>query len=367
MSDSRQPDVIAPRDSAPSLAAAINAAYAKRHGYNFSYYRYGSTEKTADSRDSGVHGGAKADICSRNSARSGSQRRTAWCKLLVLWSALQEEETLVACPSDVVLFFDSDAYIAPNAIEVPFETWFRNVSVLRPSQLTASTFDKPLPKGSLQSWVLPSGWTNPAASIFFAANAPWSPQGPTSGTFAIVGVGSAVGRATVSALLATWWDLSEQGVTATGAISNAIQSHGWNWDLNHPYEQTPLMVAVEAADHARLFDLKAGDAAEAISHSPFLALASHVRILDTETFRDVPNQFIRHASSHEFLSRIDILRKAATGVGLDGAALFSAVSSLPVITFDTFAAESRLRDNFLRMTIDFNVMKLLSSGRVVRV
>ena len=43
MSDSRQPNVSVPRDSPPSLAAAINAAYAKRHGYKFSYYRYVST------------------------------------------------------------------------------------------------------------------------------------------------------------------------------------------------------------------------------------------------------------------------------------------------------------------------------------
>ena len=366
MSDSRQPNVSMPRDSPPSLAAAINAAYAKRHGYKFSFYRYVSTEETADSRQGGVHGGAKADICSRNSAHSGSQRRTAWCKLLVLWAALQEEESLAACPSDVVLFFDSDAYITPSAMEVPFETWFQNVSVLRPSQLTASTFDKPLPKGSLQRWVLPFGWRNPAASFFFAANSPWCPQGPTSGTFAIVGVGSAAGRATVSALLATWWDLSEQGVTAKGALSDAIRSRGWNWDLNHPYEQTPLMAAVEAADHARLFDLQAADAATAISHNPFLALASHVRVLDMETFRDVPDQVIRHASSHEFTARLDILRKAASGVGLDGAALSLAVSSLPVFAFNTFAAESRLRENFLRMTSELDVMKLLSSAIIIR-
>jgi len=125
------------------------------------------------------------------------------------------------------------------------------------------------------------------------------------------------------------------------------------------------MAAVEAADHAQLFDLQAADAATAISHNPFLALASHVRILDMETFRDVPDQFIRHASSHEFTSRIDILRKAASGVGLDGAALSLAVSSLPVISFDTFAAESRLRENFLSMTSDLDVITLLSSAIVM--
>ena len=363
MADSRPLDAVAPSDSPPSLAAAINAAYAARHGYGFSYYRVAPTVETAES--AGGHpqfGGRKADVCTRVAALGGAERRTPWSKLLVLWAVIQEEESRASCPADTLLFIDSDAFVTPDAGQaLSLEAWLAATAVLQPSQ---AVYEPPRPVGGFTPWTEPPGWAPPAARLLFAANAPWWPQGPTTGTFAIQGASQPAGRATAAALLATWWD-APHTILPTAYATLASVPGDYNWNVQHPYEQTPAMIAVDAAGAAALYALDAAAAAAAIAREPLLALARHMRILDTETFRETPGQFVRHASSFDPGARLAILRAAAARMGLEGDALAAAVAALPVVDFDAFAADARLRDDFLRMTAHLDVVALLANASVV--
>ena len=375
--DSRPLDSASPADSAPSLSAAINAAYAARHGYAFTYYRVHPLRSTAESVSGTAPlggGGAKLDYCVRNGAL-GVGRRTPWCKLLVLWSLLQEEETAAACPASRVLYVDSDAIVTPAAGQAEaLDAWLARTPLLRPEQEIAwrkglSEYDAPRPPGGFPRWAEPAGWPAPAARLLFASCAPWWPAGPTSGTFVIDGVGSPAGRAAAAALLAAWWDTPQPDFTRMPAAE--FMTFRWqdpaaySWNEHHPYEQTVAAAAVDAAAAARLYALDADSAAAAVACEPLLALARHMRILETETFVDEPGQFLRHASSFDAGARMGLLRGAADALGLVGDALAAAVAAVHVVEFDAFAADARLRDDFAARTAALDVTALLATGDVV--
>ena len=319
-------------------------------------------------------GGGKLDYCSRNGIL-GAGRRTPWCKLLVLWSVLQEEEAAAACPASRLLFLDSDAFVTPAAGQAEaLDAWLARTPLVRPEQEIAwrkglSEYDAPRPPGGFPRWVEPPGWAAPAARFLFASCAPWWPAGPTTGTFVIDGVGSPAGRATAAAVLAAWWDTPQPDFTRMPA--SEFMTFRWqdpathSWNELHPYEQTVASAAVDAATAARLYTLDAHAAAAAVACEPLLALARHMRILETESFVDEPGQFMRHASSFDAAARMGILRGAAEALGLAGDALAAAVAAVRVVEFDAFAADARLRGDFAARTAALNVSALLASADVV--
>jgi hypothetical protein len=361
MADSRPLDAAAPLASAPTLAAVLNAAYAARHGHGFAYYRVTPTRETPESRGGNAQfGGAKGDYCTRNGAL-GVNRKTPWCKLLALWAVVQEEEAAAAaCPADVILFIDSDAYVTQDGAALSVEYLLASTARLRPHQ---DVYEQPEPPGGYTRWEPPPGWRAPAAQFAFASNAPWWPAGPTTGTFAILGVGSPAGRATAAAVFAAWWDAPHPALpTAYATLKSVPMTYSWN--EQHPYEQTPAMVAADAATAARLFDRATADAAAAVRANPLLAIARHMGVLDMETFRERPGQFVRHASSFNPGARIGLLREAASKLGLDAPALAARVASLRTVDFDAYAADARLRDGFAARTATLDVAALLADGDV---
>lgn len=346
-------------DPAPTLAAALNAAYAARHGYPFSYFRISPTRETSGSASSDAQfGGRKADYCTHNAALNVA-RRTPWGKLLALWSVVQEELTLATCPVDVVLFIDSDAFVTHAGAGVRLEEWLNKSARLVPAQLV---YEAPRPYGA---WVDPAGWRPPAAEFLFASDAPWWPQGPTTGTFFIRGLSTALGRATAASVLAAWWDAPQPPLPSTFATIRSVPPD-YTWNEMHPYEQTPVMVAVDAAGEAGLFDAVRKRAVA--RNETLLAIARHVRIIDVETFREQPGQFVRHASSFHPEQRLAILRGALLEAGLrddDGAVRELEALNVTAVYFDAWAADARLRANFRNMSAAFDVPELLANGVVV--
>ena len=206
----------------------------------------------------------------------------------MLWAVLQEEETAACCPADTLFFIDSDAFVTPGAGQAePLGAWLARTPLLRPGQ---DEYDAAQPPGGFPRWENPPGWAPPAATLLFAANAPWWPRGPTTGTFAVAGAATPDGRATAAAVLAAWWNAPHTPLPTKYATLESV-APDFSWNELHPYEQTPAMIAVDAAAAAGLYSLDAA-AAAAVARDPLLAIARHMRILDTETSREAPGQFV---------------------------------------------------------------------------
>ena len=189
------------------------------------------------------------------------------------------------------------------------------------------------------------------------------PVGPDHGHVCHFGRGLAAGRATAAAVFTAWWDAPQPALPTAYATLAGVPV-GFSWNEHHPYEQTPPMVAADAATAARLFDRATADAAAAVRADPLLAIARHMGVLDMETFREQPGQFVRHASSFDPGARIGLLREAASKLGLDAPALAARVASLRAVDFDAYAAETRLRDGFAARTATLDVAALLADGDV---
>ena len=368
MADSRALDVSMLNRSVPTLAAALNAAYAMAHGYDFVYYRVQPTLATAESASGDMlFGGAKGDYCTVNAAL-GAARKTPWCKLLVLWSLLQEELSAAPCPPEKLFFIDSDAFVTPSAgAALALDAMLNRTARLMPVH---DRHDETEPPGGYARWVEPPGWRPPAAHFLFASCRPWWPQGPTTGTFVIDGVDAPRGRATAAAVLAKWWDARQPPLpSAYKTIAKVSSSYSWN--EMHPYEQAPVMLAVDVAKEVQLFSRNSsviGGMPLLNFSNPFLAIARHMGVLDMETFRDQDGQFVRHASSYDLVSdgdaRLKILNAAAKQLGLTDAALANHIHAIRVVVFDGYAAETRLRAGFLNRTAALDVHALIAEGDI---
>ena len=174
-----------------SLAAVINWHYARRHGYDFTYYLLNASYASAP----GVGPAAEERAVACRHPITGAQRAPSWCKLLAAWrEASRSSPQQRGADRALGLFLDSDCIVSDKTLSIA-------AFVDSPSRdkLAARSPSKP----AAAVGVFTHHWTPeqlPNAGVF------WFRMGPAAAAF-----------------FRAWWDSDDPG-----------------HDRVHPWEQPSL-------------------------------------------------------------------------------------------------------------------------------